>query len=319
MDLERPEAAAALLLEVVDDQLSELRVIGPAEPFEKITSLVGVERLGDEPVERPIGETGQVLVAAKGVGREGLAADAASGRARVGKEDLASSRLALLVEMEIELLAEVVERLFGMIRVRQQRLPVLDLADAIAGAMLFDPAPQQLFDLVELPRVLRLEALIVVGVDRARDEFRQRGGAVGRPTKNVRQTRSPVPRRSSSPPPAPRPRSLPPVSWFRLLCLRGPHEEACDLLQPVVCQRDKRLLAAHQSNSAPGSTWQPADWFPLLVLGYHLSGFHHSPDQLLLELHQPFDPLEIELAIEADSILRHWHTLRIGIVSFTAH
>ena len=79
-----------------------------------------------------------------------------------------------MIEFDIKLAANELERFLRAFLIRQQSLTVLDLADAWRVLVPLDPGLQQFFDLVELFRVLQMDAVIEVMALGSRDQQLQR-------------------------------------------------------------------------------------------------------------------------------------------------
>jgi len=71
----RTERLAVAMIQVVDDQLREVRMIGTLQSLEQVPAAIGVQFRGGEPIERRVLVAVEILVALLGELRQPLAAD----------------------------------------------------------------------------------------------------------------------------------------------------------------------------------------------------------------------------------------------------
>ena len=59
---ERPKTLAVAIVQIGNDQIDQLRVVGTPQPLKQVPPPVRVERLGNQPVQRRVFEPLQVLI-----------------------------------------------------------------------------------------------------------------------------------------------------------------------------------------------------------------------------------------------------------------
>ncbi len=110
VDGERSESAAVGMVQVVDDQLGQVRVVGPLQPLEQIPAQFRFEFYGHQPIEGRVLKSLQVLILTHGTVGQRFAADQFRIQLR-GQIRLGIEPFPLVIELQIQLLAEVVQRL----------------------------------------------------------------------------------------------------------------------------------------------------------------------------------------------------------------
>ena len=180
MDLEGAESAAVLLGQVRGDHWHDPRVVGAGEHFQQRPPPQRRQLLGHQPVHGRGGKAVQARILGECLLHRRLAADEPLVQPR-GQVDLAGD-LALLVEVDVELLGKVLQRRLGHLAVFQQGLAVLDLHEPRRSLILVavQPPGQHGIGLVQLPGRLMPKAQIVEVVLRAGDELLEGLVLVGR-------------------------------------------------------------------------------------------------------------------------------------------
>ena len=163
-----PEAPAVLMLNVVNDQLDQLGIVGPLHSREQVTPPLGCQFGGHEPIERRVFEALQIAVTA--VGQFGQRVPSDELLVQRGRQiGFAAENLSPVVELDVELPSDILERLLRLILVFQEGLAVEDLACPSRVVVGLDPCGEQFVDLVIFPQVLLVQGMVVEIVLGARD------------------------------------------------------------------------------------------------------------------------------------------------------
>ena len=173
VDRQRPEPTAVRMVQIVDDQLRQIRVVGPAETAEQVAPPIGIQIGAGQPVECRILEALEILEPSQSLFRQPLTGDRS--RIQRGRQIRSlADRLSLVVELQVQLLPDVLQRPLRISGISQERLAVLDLADARRVIVPLDPVCQQLVHLLKLLGILIVQAVIIVVVLGPGDQLRQR-------------------------------------------------------------------------------------------------------------------------------------------------
>ena len=173
MDGQVTVAARVRGVEVLGDEGRQVRVVRHIQRLQEMSQSIHPQVDGQQPVVRVRGETlhrVRILRILKRPLEQGVPADDARVKLRWQVGDLARY-LALLVEVEIQRLFQVPQRLLGFGGIAEQCLPVANLLSAFRDTMPLDPGLQQGVHFGKLAQVLLMEAVEVVVVFRARHEF----------------------------------------------------------------------------------------------------------------------------------------------------
>ena len=131
VDGERPESAAVGMIQVVDDQLRQIGIVGPLQPLQQVPPQFGLQFHGHEPIEGRIFKALEILVLAHRPFGQRRAADQFRVQLR-GQIRLGVQLFPLVIELQIQLLAEVIQRFLRIGGIGQQGLAIEDFADCAA-------------------------------------------------------------------------------------------------------------------------------------------------------------------------------------------
>ena len=142
MNVELAEAAAIGRVQIIDDQLHEVRIVGPSEAREQVAPLIGLQFPRDQPIQRRWLETLHRLGKLREcdfhhpLPRDDLRIEL---RRQIG---FWIELLALSVEMQIEPIGDQRQGRFRILAVAQERLAILDFADAGGVVIAIDPSAE---------------------------------------------------------------------------------------------------------------------------------------------------------------------------------
>ena len=189
MDRQRTETTAARLSQVLLDQRHELRIIGSFQPLQQVAEAIGRDRGLHEPVQRRVLEAIEILKVLPGVLQQPVASQQ-TGIEFHGQVRPSIHRLTLVIELQIQRALQKIERLLGVLRVREQHLAVLNLQHARRVVVTLNPRLQEWLDAVELLETLKIQTVVVVVILGARNELFEGLAAVFRQRVSPRDTRS---------------------------------------------------------------------------------------------------------------------------------
>ena len=158
MNLKLAKPAGLLRLQVRLDHVHEIRQIGPFQPREHHAHMRRLERhlSAHELLDRLLAELAQVVVCLHRLAQEDIAPDARLVE-RHGQVGLLVARLLLVVELQIQPLAQKLQRRLRVGVVAEQRLAVLDHAPLLRVREALRPRVHQRRQLRLLLRVLKME------------------------------------------------------------------------------------------------------------------------------------------------------------------
>ena len=174
----RTEPLAPLVLEVANHQGRQVRKVGALQPGEQLPQLLIAQLTAGHPLERRVPETAQRLAVQleRPTGKTGEGDEI--GVEPGGQVRLLPGRLPLLLEGELQALAQEAIGARGILPEAQERLAILDLLHRRAAAVPLPPELQQRRHGIEVPFVLGLQAVVVVVVRGPRDQLLERRGTV---------------------------------------------------------------------------------------------------------------------------------------------
>ncbi len=145
-------------------------MIGSFQPLQQVAAAFRRYLRLHEPIERSVLEAIEILRVLPGVLHQTVATEQRS--IELGRQIRPSVHgLALMVELQIQRALQKIQRLLGVVGIREQGLPVLDLQNAGCVVVTLNPRLHQLVDAIELLESLKMQTVVIVEILRARNEL----------------------------------------------------------------------------------------------------------------------------------------------------